>query len=684
MCTLVVVFNMWKAPRVVLQIACQSARSLCPLLHRPWLISNSRGVFVSSGSVCQGVRVGLSSTSTNAGHAHNSSVTETHFVDNIRNIAVIAHVDHGKTTLVDGLLKQSGNYGENEEVAERVMDSGDIEKERGITILAKNTAIERDGIKVNVLDTPGHADFGGEVERILNMVDGVLLLVDAQEGPMPQTRFVLKKALGLGLQVLVCINKVDKPAARPDWVVDTTFDLFAELAVSDEQLDFPTVYASGKLGRAGLTPQLDDDLSCLFDAILDMPKPRVDPTAPLVCQISNLGYDSFSGRSAIGRIMSGSVRKGQELGVQMGDGGKLRKFRVSKVHVFSKGKDIEVDEAFAGDICTVYGIADARIGDTVVDLGDPRPLRPLEVEPPTVKMTFGVNTSPFAGQSDAKLLTSAVIKERLLKETLTNLAIRVDKTDSADEMLVSGRGTLQLGILIEEMRREGYEFQVSAPTVVLKEGANGERLEPVEKVTIEVPEEYQSSVIDLMNKAKGEMLNMEFNANGTSNISFKITTRGLIGMRNKILTATRGHGVMSTAFDTYERYNTSLNDVKEFGSLVGSDEGVAKTYALLSAQNRGELFVHPAEKVYKGMIVGLHQRAGDLPVNVCRAKQQSNVRSAAPKDVGNIQGIKSLSLDDCLEYIDSSEMLEVTPSELRLRKRDLVNIKQKTMKDKKK
>ncbi|HAE25659.1 MAG TPA: translational GTPase TypA [Hyphomonas adhaerens] len=586
-------------------------------------------------------------------------------IEKMRNIAIIAHVDHGKTTLVDELLKQSGTFRENEKTAERMMDSNDLEKERGITILAKTTSVEWNGYRINIVDTPGHADFGGEVERVLNMVDGVLLLVDAIEGPMPQTRFVLKKALELNKKVVVVVNKIDREGARPDWVVDTTFDLFCSLGATDEQTDFPVVYASGFQGIAGMeVDAMADNLEPLFDMIInEVPPPVVNTTAPLQMLVTNLDYDEFKGRIALGRVNAGTINKAQN--IKLGVPGKdSRNGKIGEVFVYKNFQKEIVEEVSAGDICAVAGLDDVMIGETIMADGA-EPLPTITVEEPTVRMTFSVNGSPFAGK-EGKFVTSRNIKDRLDRELERNLALRVEPGDTADTFIVCGRGALHITILIENMRREGFEFCIGPPQVIFKEDANGKKLEPFEEAIVEVGEEYNGSVVELLANRKGEMLDLVTNDKGMTTIKYKVPTRGLLGVRNAILTATRGTAVLNTIFDDYYPFAGEISQ-RDQGSLIAFETGQATSYALFSAQERGMMFIKPGVEVYEGMVVGIHQRSGDLKVNVAKRKAATNVRSNKDATVV-LNEPKTLSLDDCVEYIGEDELVEVTPESVRILK----------------
>ncbi len=595
--------------------------------------------------------------------------------DDLRNIAIIAHVDHGKTTLVDGLLKQARVFRENQQVAERVMDSNDLERERGITILAKNTAVSiwdqaaDKEVKINIVDTPGHADFGGEVERVMNMVDGVLLLVDAAEGPMPQTRFVLKKALEMGHRAIVVINKVDRKDADPEWVLNRTFDLFIELGATDEQAEFPVIYANAVTAQAGLTPDLGPDLQPLFQAILrNIPAPKVDAEGPLQVLVTTLGYDDYRGLTAVGRIFSGRITAGQSLARLTVDGQNLPE-RARYLYVHQGLKRVEVPRAEAGEIIALAGLEGIAIGETLCDPENPVALPPIHVEAPTVRMTFGVNTSPFAGR-EGKWGTSRKLRERLLNELRSNVALRVAETDSADSFLVSGRGELHLAILIETMRREGYEFQVSRPEVILREGEDGEILEPFEEVHIETSPETVGIVVEMLGSRRGQMMEMHDTQENTTRLVYLAPTRGLLGFRYQFLTATRGAGVMNTLFHDYLPMAGSIAS-RSTGSLVTWEDGITSTYGLKSAEERGWLFLEPGVEVYEGMVAGEHQRPGDLVVNVCKKKHLTNMRSSRGDMEIRLTPPRQMSLDEALEYLAEDELLEVTPVSFRIRKRIL-------------
>jgi GTP-binding protein len=588
----------------------------------------------------------------------------------IRNIAIIAHVDHGKTTLVDAMLKQARVFRENQVVAERVMDSNDLERERGITILAKNTAITYKGIKINIVDTPGHADFGGEVERVLNMVDGVLLLVDAVDGPMPQTRFVLRKALELGHKAIVVINKIDRANARPDFVANATFDLFIELGASDEQAEFPIIYTNAITGQASRSPELTPDLQPLFDLIVNsIPGPTVDRDAPAQMLVTTLGYDDYKGRIAIGRLFSGTLSKGQDV-VRIATDGAQSKGRLTNVFTHQGLERIEVQTGEAGDIIAVTGIEDIYIGETIADARNPKALPPIRVEEPTVRMTFGVNTSPFTGK-EGTWSTSRKLRERLYKELESNVSLRVEDGESADSFIVSGRGELHLVVLIETMRREGYEFQVGKPEVIFKEGPDGVLLEPYEELYVEVPEEYLGAIMEMLGSRQGQMQDMKHGDNGIVTIHYKVPTRGLLGFRGASLTATRGTAILHALFAGYEPVSGNIRQ-RDRGSLVAWEDGEAVTYGLRNAWERGTLFIEPGTQVYEGMIVGEHIRGDDLDVNVCKTKVLSAMRTrASDHDTSRLPPIRQMSLDDCIEFISDDELVEVTPESIRLRKKVL-------------
>ena len=592
--------------------------------------------------------------------------------EDVRNIAIIAHVDHGKTTLVDELLKQSGVFRENQEVAERVMDSNDIERERGITILSKNTAVTYKGVKINIVDTPGHADFGGEVERVLKMVDGVILVVDAFEGPMPQTKFVLKKALELDLPVIVCINKCDRPEARPIQVVDEVLELFMDLDASDEQLDCPFVYASAKAGTA--TTQLTvkgKDMTPLFDAILEhIPAPTGDPDAGTQVLISTIDYNEYVGRIGVGKVDNGSVKVNQEVViVNHHDPDKQKKVKISKLYEFDGLNKVEVKEARIGSIAAISGIADLHIGDTLCSPEDPVPIPFQKISEPTIAMHFIVNDSPLAGQ-EGRYVTSRHLRDRLFRELNTDVSLRVEETETTEAFKVSGRGELHLSVLIENMRREGYEFAVSKAEVLYKTDENGKKLEPMELCYIDVPEEYAGTVIEKLSQRKGELLNMGVASGGYSRLEFSIPSRGLIGYRGEFLTDTKGNGIINTVFDDYGPYKGDIQYRKQ-GSLIAFEAGEAITYGLYNAQERGTLFIGPGTKVYSGMVVGQNGRGEDIELNVCKKKQLTNTRSSSADEALRLTPPKILSLEQALEFIDTDELLEVTPQNLRIRKKIL-------------
>ena len=584
----------------------------------------------------------------------------------IRNIAIIAHVDHGKTTLVDELLKQSGTFRENEQVADRVMDSNDLERERGITILSKNTSIHYKNTKINIVDTPGHADFGGEVERILMMVDGVLLLVDAFEGCMPQTRFVLKKALGLGKKVLVVVNKIDRPGARPDEVLDEVLDLFIELGADDDQLEFPVVYASGRDGYSSLDPEVrEGDMRPLLEAILEnIEPPKGDPDGPLQILFSSLEYDDYVGRIGVGRVERGRVKKNQIVTLCKADGSQKNE-RVTRLYQFEGLKRVEVEDAEAGDLICVSGIPEINIGETACATDCVEPLPFIKIDEPTISMNFIVNDSPFAGQ-EGKFVTSRNIRDRLFKEVETNVSMRVEETDSTDTFKVSGRGELHLSILIETMRRQGYEFQVSRPKVILKE-IDGVTYEPVELLIVEVPAQYVGAVIEKLGSRKAELENMGVREGGSTHLEFKVPSRGLIGYRSEFLTDTNGNGIMNQLFHGYEPYAGDIQ-TRERGSIVVHEAGESTGYGLFNTQDRGRLFIGPGVPVYEGMIVGECSKNEDIVCNVCKKKQLTNTRAAGSDDALRLVSHSTLSLEQCMEFIKDDELLEVTPTSLRLRK----------------
>ncbi len=593
--------------------------------------------------------------------------------DDIRNVAIIAHVDHGKTTLVDELLKQSGTFRTNQVVRERVMDSGDLERERGITILSKNTSVYYEHTKINIVDTPGHADFGGEVERVLKMVNGVVLVVDAYEGSMPQTKFVLKNALSLGLPVVVCINKIDRPEARPDEVVDEVLELFMELDATDEQLDSPFVFASAKLGKAGMTYEeaLDsDNMKALFDTIVEhIPAPQGDPDAGLQMLVTTIDYNEYVGRIGIGKIENGTVHVNDDVCiVNYHDPDKNIKIKVSKLYEFEGLERVEVKESTVGSIVAVTGMPDIHIGDTIACLEDPRPMEVNKISEPTLSMTFSVNDSPFAGQ-EGKFVTSRHLRDRLLKELNTDVSLRVEDTDTTEAFKVSGRGELHLSILIETMRREGYEFQVSRPQVLYRT-INGKKHEPMEMATIDVPEEFVGTVIEKLGTRKGEMVNMQPGQGGYTRLEFNIPARGLIGYRNEFLTDTRGNGILNTIFNGYEPYKGDITSRPQ-GSLVAFETGDAVAYGLFNAQERGDLFIGAGTKVYCGMVVGRNARAEDIDVNVCKKKQLTNTRASGSDDALKLTPHIVMSLEQCIDFITDDELVEVTPESLRIRKKVL-------------
>ena len=590
--------------------------------------------------------------------------------ENLRNVAIIAHVDHGKTTLVDQLLRQSGTFRANEQVAERVMDSGDLERERGITILSKNTAVRYGDTKINIVDTPGHADFGGEVERILQMVDGVLLLVDAFEGCMPQTRFVLKKALGLGKAPVVVVNKIDRDGARPMEVIDELLDLFIELDADEDQLDFPVLFASGRDGYASLNPDArEGDMRPLFEAILQhIPAPRGEQDGPLQILFSNIDYDDYTGRIGIGRVERGQVKTGQAVTLCRQDG-TFTNARIGKLYQFEGLRRAECESAGLGDLIAVTGIADLNIGETACDPEHPEALPFVRIDEPTISMVFMVNNSPFAGR-EGKYVTSRNLRDRLFKEVETNVSMRVEETDTTDAFKVSGRGELSLSILIETMRRQGYEFAVSRPQVIYKEDADGARLEPMELLVIEVPEQYVGAVMERLGGRKAEIVNMGTRDTGISHLEFRIPSRGLMGYRQQFLTDTNGNGIMNSLFDGYEPYKGEIPQRVQ-GSLVVHETGETCAYGLWGAQDRGALFVGPGVPVYEGMIVGQSPKDEDIVVNVCKKKHVTNTRASGSDEALRLIPPTILSLEQSLEFINDDELLEVTPESIRLRKRIL-------------
>ena len=593
----------------------------------------------------------------------------------LRNIAIIAHVDHGKTTLVDGLLKQAHVFRENQQIADRILDSNDLERERGITILAKNTAVtfqdeeSLQKVKINIVDTPGHADFGGEVERVMNMVDGVLLLVDAAEGPMPQTRFVLKKALEMGHKAIVVINKVDRKDAELERVLNETFDLFIELGASDEQADFPVIYAQATEGRASESKDLGPDLKPLFQAILRyIPAPDVDLDEPLRMLVTSLGNDDYRGVTALGRIFSGKIRYGQPV-ARIAINGQVIPEKAKYLYVHSGLERVEVEEAQAGEIVSLAGLENIAIGETIADIDDPRALPQIHVEEPTVRMTFGVNTSPFAGR-EGRWGTSRKIRERLFDELRHNVSLKVEETEKKDTFLVSGRGELHLAILIETMRREGYEFQVSRPEVILKHGKDGEILEPFEEMYIETGSESTGAVVEMLGARRGRMTDMRELGEGSVRMIYIVPTRGLLGFRYQFLTATRGLGEMNTLFHGYEKLVGAM-EIRSTGSLVAWEMGMATAYGLKNAEDRGVLFIGPGTEVYEGMVVGEYSKSGDLTINVCKKKQLTNMRQSNRDIDVRLTHPREMSLDEKIEYLAEDELLEVTPQSIRVRKRIL-------------
>jgi len=591
--------------------------------------------------------------------------------ENIRNIAIIAHVDHGKTTLVDAMLKQSGIFRENEQVAERVMDSGDLERERGITILAKNTALFYKGNKINIVDTPGHADFGGEVERSLSMVDGVILLVDAFEGCMPQTRTVLKKALALNLVPIIVINKIDRPMARPTEVLEEVYDLLIDLGATEEQLDVPVVYASGRAGTASLTPDSQDkDLKCLFDLIISkIPCPKGEDELPFQMMVSNIDFNDYTGRIAVGRISRGGITEKTVVSVCRKDG-KVDHCKISSLYVFDGLKKKQVESAYAGEIVCIAGIPDINIGETVCDAENPEALPFVEIDQPVLSMFFSVNTSPFAG-NEGTYVTSRHIRERLYRELESNISLKVEDTDTTDTLKVSGRGELHLSVLIENMRRQGYEFQVSNPTVITKE-IDGVLCEPYENLYIDVPEEYNGTVIDMMSQRKGELKQMAPSPGGYTRLEFSITSRGLIGARSDLMTATKGNAIVSSELDGYYPMKGQMSH-RTRGSLVAWENGTTTSYGLFNAQDRGTLFIGNQVNVYEGMIIGESNDGNDLVVNPCKKKHLTAIRSSGADEALRLVPPRVMSLEKCLEFIADDELLEVTPQSLRLRKKILSN-----------
>ncbi|SFL83644.1 translational GTPase TypA [Nitrosomonas communis] len=593
----------------------------------------------------------------------------------LRNIAIIAHVDHGKTTMVDKLLHQAGTFAAHQTIAERVMDSNDIERERGITIFSKNCAVDYEGVHINIVDTPGHADFGGEVERVLSMVDGVLLLVDAVEGPMPQTRFVTKKALALGLRPIVVINKIDRPGARPDWVINHTFDLFDKLNATEAQLDFPVVYASALNGFATLDPkQTSPDMRPLFETILrHVPEPSGNPDEPLQLQINALDYSSFVGRIGVGRITRGRLKPAQEVMVMTGDQ-TPKKARVNQVFGFRGLERVPLSEALAGDIVLVNGIEELSIGTTLADVDHPEALPMPKVDEPTLSMTFQVNTSPFAGK-EGKFVTSRQLRERLEKELLTNVALKLEETGETDSFLVSGRGELHLTILLENMRREGYELAVSRPRVVIRE-INGEKCEPFEVLTVDVDEENQGAVMEALGMRRGDLLDMVSDGHGRVRLDYRIPARGLIGFQSEFMTMTRGTGMMSHVFDEYAPMRSEIA-ARRNGVLISAEYGEAVAYALWKLQERGRMFVSPGDPVYEGMVIGIHSRDNDLVVNPIKGKQLTNIRASGHDEAVVLTPPIQLTLESAIEFIADDELAEITPKSIRIRKRFLLEHERK-------
>ncbi|BBP01704.1 translational GTPase TypA [Sulfuriferula nivalis] len=594
----------------------------------------------------------------------------------LRNIAIIAHVDHGKTTLVDKLLQQSGTFAAHQSVTERVMDSNDLEKERGITITAKNTALEYEGNHINIVDTPGHADFGGEVERVLSMVDGVLLLIDAVDGPMPQTRFVTRKALALGLKPIVVVNKVDRPGARPDFAVNATFDLFDKLGATEEQLDFPVVYASALNGFAMMDmSETSDNMRALFETILShVPPPPGDAEAPLQLQITALDYSSFVGRIGIGRISNGRIKPGQSVVVMAGPDGTPKTGRINQVLGFQGLNRVLVDEAEAGDIVIINGIEDIGIGVTICDKENPQPLEMLKVDEPTLTMTFQVNSSPLAG-TEGKFVSSRQIRERLNKELLTNVALKVEDTDDADTFLVSGRGELHLTILLENMRREGFEIAVSKPRVVFKE-IDGAKCEPYEALTIDVEEVNQGAIMEELGRRRGDLQDMSPDGQGRVRLEYLIPARGLIGFQSEFMTLTRGTGIMAHVFDDYGPMKADM-PTRRNGVLISQEQGDAVAYALWKLEDRGRMFVSPGDKLYEGIIIGIHSRDNDLVVNPIKGKQLTNVRASGTDEAVRLTPAMKMTLESAVEFIEDDELVEITPISIRIRKRYLTENERK-------
>ena len=592
--------------------------------------------------------------------------------EDVRNVAIIAHVDHGKTTLVDELLKQSGVFRDNQEVAERVMDSNDIERERGITILSKNTAVTYKNTKINIIDTPGHADFGGEVERVLKMVNGVILVVDAFEGAMPQTKFVLKKALELDLNVIVCINKIDRPEARPAEVEEEVLELLLELDANEKQLDCPFVYASAKAGIASLSPdEPGTDMQPLFETILKyIPAPTGDPDAGTQILISTIDYNEYVGRIGVGKVDNGTIKLNQDaIIVNHHEPDKYRKVKIGKLYEFEGLNKVEVNEAGIGSIVAISGISDIHIGDTICSPDDPEPIPFQKISEPTIAMHFMVNDSPLAGK-EGKFVTSRHLRDRLFRELNTDVSLRVEETDTTESFKVSGRGELHLSVLIENMRREGYEFAVSKAEVIYKEDEKGKKLEPFEIAVIDVPDEFSGTVINMLNQRKGELQGMAPTGNGTTRLEFSIPSRGLIGFRGDFMTATKGNGIINTMFDGYQPYKGDMN-YRSQGSLIAFESGESITYGLFNAQERGTLFIGPGEQVYGGMVVGQCGTAEDIEVNVCKKKQLTNTRASGSDDALKLTPPKILSLEQALDFIDTDELLEITPKSIRIRKKIL-------------
>ena len=592
--------------------------------------------------------------------------------EDVRNVAIIAHVDHGKTTLVDELLKQSGVFRDNQEVAERVMDSNDIERERGITILSKNTAVTYKNTKINIIDTPGHADFGGEVERVLKMVNGVILVVDAFEGAMPHTKFVLKKALELDLNVIVCINKIDRPEARPAEVEEEVLELLLELDANEKQLDCPFVYASAKAGIASLSPdEPGTDMQPLFETILKyIPAPTGDPDAGTQILISTIDYNEYVGRIGVGKVDNGTIKLNQDaIIVNHHEPDKYRKVKIGKLYEFEGLNKVEVNEAGIGSIVAISGISDIHIGDTICSPDDPEPIPFQKISEPTIAMHFMVNDSPLAGK-EGKFVTSRHLRDRLFRELNTDVSLRVEETDTTESFKVSGRGELHLSVLIENMRREGYEFAVSKAEVIYKEDEKGKKLEPFEIAVIDVPDEFSGTVINMLNQRKGELQGMAPTGNGTTRLEFSIPSRGLIGFRGDFMTATKGNGIINTMFDGYQPYKGDMN-YRSQGSLIAFESGESITYGLFNAQERGTLFIGPGEQVYGGMVVGQCGKAEDIEVNVCKKKQLTNTRASGSDDALKLTPPKILSLEQALDFIDTDELLEITPKSIRIRKKIL-------------